>query len=153
MQVEFEYKTLKNGSCKMMKGFLAKLFSNSNAEEASKKFAALFSVAHENLMSSKCIDDLYRVHKIILWASRDRDFQGLLYKNDLLRSAYSACLKFYNYIDFLDLDNDNTLSDRKIGLYANLILTCIQRFPNATEDSYKETVRSKYSDFIKIALK
>jgi len=98
-------------------------------------------------------DSLYRIHKLLLWMLRDSDFHRLMSENELLRSAYNDCITYYHRIDFLDLENDSCLSERKLGIYGNMILTSIQRLPNPTDEFYKATVRENYKDFIKLALK
>jgi MoxR-like ATPase len=104
-------------------------------------------------LTATSADELYRVHKLIVWASRNADFQRLLYKNDLLRATYNECLSFYHRMDFLDLKNETNINERKAGLYANLIKTCIQRFPDPASEYHKETVRTNFIDFITLALK
>jgi hypothetical protein len=138
---------------RVVKGFAAIFSSTRNPEDASKKYAALLTVIHERIMNAKDIGDLYRVNKIMIWAFRDRDFQYLLYKNELLRHTYNECLNFYNYIDFVDLKNPTNISQRKVGLYANMVLTCIQRFPCPANEIYMETVRTNYAKFTSLALK
>jgi hypothetical protein len=128
-------------------------FSGGKNEVASKKYGALFSVAYEALQASKETGDVYRVHRLILWASTDYGFQKLLFNNELLRCAYNECINYYSYIDFLDLDVDTNLDERKIGLYSNLIMTCITRFPDTVDESYKETVKRNFDTFLKLALK
>jgi hypothetical protein len=56
-------------------------------------------------------------------------------------------------MDFLDLKNETNINERKAGLYANLIKTCIQRFPDPASEYHKETVRTNFIDFITLALK
>jgi hypothetical protein len=119
----------------------------------STKYAALFTVIHERALVVKSAGDLYRVHKLIAWMSRSIEFQRLLYKNDLLRVTYNECLRFYHRIDFLDLNDEFNINQRKSGLYANLIKTCIQRFPDPASENYKQTVRANFTDFITLALK
>jgi hypothetical protein len=132
---------------------LFKLLGPGDETEHCEKYAALFSVIHERVSVAKSSDELYRVHKLLVWASRSADFQRLLYKNDLLRVTYNECLQFYHRMDFLDLKNDANINERKVGLYANLIKTCIQRFPDSASEEHKETVRANFTDFITLALK
>jgi hypothetical protein len=132
---------------------LTKLLGPGDEAEHSMKYSALFSVIHERVLSAKSADDLYRVHKLIVWASRSAEFQKLLFKNELLRITYNECLRFYHRMDFLDLKNETNINQRKIGLYSNLIKTCIQRFPDPASENHKETVRTNFTDFITLALK